>query len=188
MRNNAYKTPKKKEKVYYYDAILVVIFFLLTGIEMNLAFTHFYTNYILYSLLASVILSLVTLYIIAKLRITKNISVVPWLTIPFIYIIINIFLIPSFLHYHYCDKKYQCFNAQLERKYIFHKRNQISPIGIQFDINYTNDLPKELMFFRHISDIDPFDYEQLPNKGKKIHICGEVSKIGFSLDYVKAMR
>jgi len=36
--------------------------------------------------------------------------------------------------------------------------------------------------------IEKQQYFALPSRGKKIQICGEISKIGFSFDYVETAR
>jgi len=156
--------------------ILVIVPFVLTSL------TYFYANYILYSLIGFIVLLFLTLYWLPKLSIYKKFTIAIWVVIPLVYLATTIIFIPYFLHNHIIDKKYECYSAKLKRV------SDVGGIGsIYFDMDYSDNIPKEMMFI-HALDIDIFQYDNLPKKSEKIKICGEVSKIGFSLDYVEAVR
>lgn len=173
------KASKKQGSVYQnqYDLmaglILIIVPFVLTSL------TYFYANYIVYSLLGFVILLFLTFYWLPKLSIYQKFSIAIWIVIPLIYLATTIIFIPYFLHNYIIDKRYECYSAKLKRM------TDVGGIGrIYFDIDYTKDLPREMMFV-HAMDVDIYQYDNLPKKGTKIRICGEISKIGFSFDYIE---
>jgi len=185
--NNTYKKVDevpKRQRGNHYD-FLAGLLIIASAFGMKSSLVYFYANYILYSLLCVIVLLFLTFYWIPKLSIYKKLSIAVLLTMPFLYLVTTIWFIPKLIHYQYIDKQYQCFNAKLESKWFL--RSDI--VGsIRFDIDYTNDLPKEMMFINFLDGLDTYQYDNLPNKGEKIRICGEISKIGFSLESVEAVR
>jgi len=173
-RNNSYK-----------DLLLIFITIALISFEIHSPFKFFYSNYILYSLIIVVLLLFLMLYWLPKKFSSKYFS--GWYSsmIPITIIYISIWFIPRVLHYLIIPSKTQCIQSTLIDKLY----NDYGESGfIKFDAINAVPRIKNMMFIDSFYGLDKDQYNNLPKKGEKIRICGEISKIGFSFDTVEAVR
>jgi len=178
-------TRNLKFKKRLYDSLLILMGLVPLIFEPYSSFTYFYQNYIVYSFVFILLLLFLCLYWIPQKKFSIKFSNFYDLMIPLIIVTTTLWFIPKLLHYYLIDKKNQCIKTVLTNKsYNPHGKSGF----IKFDD--INAVPRieDMIFVNSISGIDEYQYDNLPKKGEKIRICGEVSKIGFSLDYVEAVR
>ena len=146
------------------------------------SYIYFYTNYILYSFGILFVLCLVICLIVFRSR--KSIESIDPMVICISVLIfvsmLSIWWIPKLFHYTLLDRTELCINAKLISKY------RLKSIrNIRFEINSTKtELPATLLKIDTLSNIDVIEYDKLPPIGSKIQICGQLSKVGFSYEYI----
>ena len=166
--------------------IVVVIFLLFIGINevFDFTFIFFYTNYIVYTFLGTIIVSIILLKI-PKILYKKRFTRWYYESTIILICILGIWTIPKMAHKVYFNKKNICFESQLISKRFM---NKIGNGVIKFKVLNTIKMPTSLLSFDAFYGVPEEQYNNLPKKGEKIRICGEISKIGFSFDTVEAVR
>ena len=150
---------------------------------MYSTFSYFYDFYILYSLGLAIVV-LIVFYFFIKLYNVRTFWA-KYLLIPFMIFSLSLWTIPKFIHHYIFSTETLCLNATLKYKDYIHRDDRVKII---FELDYSIQIPKQLQSFTQLDGVGGYEYNSLPKKGKKIKICGEVSKIGFSFDYVEAIK
>jgi|GEM_PF-1898313 len=133
-----------------FEIFLVLIAFVPFLYELvESSFSFFFHNYIFYSLSFMVVLIMIGFYL-ARIFHSRNFFTYFFL-IPLMSLTWSIWFIPKLIHYTYAAKTYLCVEANLTRKFYTHKDS----LGdIWFDINYTNDMPREFMYLDSLNAIE----------------------------------
>jgi len=173
-----------KNKLSTFEVTFALGAITIIGLYMpNNSFIYFYRHYLTYSLIG-IILGILILVMMSK-RFTQKFTVLYYFSIILITIFMSIWFIPKSLHYLKNDKNNVCVEAHLKYKgFVRYNNNGF----IKFTLLDDTKLPIDLIFLKKINGLSRYDYDNLPKKGEKIRICGEISKIGFSFDYVEAVR
>jgi len=177
---NSYATIQKESSIFdgflYIFAMMNIIFVIIS------VFEYFYSSYIFYSLFVLIILLLLLGYIYFY----KYISLLSFNSLVILVIVYSIWFIPEGFHKYIIQKNFICLEAQLKSKRFIRYNEHRGKI--KFTILNKFNMPKELLFFDTFYGVPKDQYDNLPLKGSKIKICGEISKIGFSFDYVETVR
>lgn len=174
----------RTKDVTLFDLVLVSVSLVPVGLELLSSFKYFYENYFIYSIAGSVILAMITFYYLPKYYEIK-LKELHYFLFSIFFAGLTFFFIPKFAHIFILNKNFQCISATLVGKSFLGSDQKGS---IKFDIIYEQNTPKEFIGYHSLRDIPKDEYEQLPSHGSKINICGDLSKICFSFDYIEAVK
>jgi len=176
-----YVYDEAKDGTLYDQLTPVVLILLITNLYFD-TFTYFYGLFYDSLTLFIILLLLWLILMQSSQRIKKSIS--KYLFVPSIILLLSFWTIPKIIHYYVIPKDMLCLQATLKSKRLI---KGLVSIDFTFEKYPTTMLPK-LQSLTTLHSIDGYQYNDLPRKGELIQICGEISKIGFSLDYVEAVR
>ncbi len=186
---NKYMQYRQNNEVHTYverhgsslDVFFALICFIPISMEMYSTFVYFYKFYILYSLIA--IMSIMSIfYILIK---DNLIYWTKYLFIPLMVFSLFLWTLPKLVHHYIVSTQMLCLNATLRYKDYISRDNRVK---IVFELENKIKISKQLQSFSKLDGIDGYQYNNLPKKNEKIRICGQISKIGFSFDYVEAVK
>ena len=173
---------KRQEKTQPYEYILIFLLMVSAWFLIVDSFVYFYSYYIWYSFALVVVGCFVFCNWLPKKK-KKVFSDFYYLLVPAILTIYIFWFAPKIIHFVSLPKNI-CFNAILTYKQYFYTQNQTGMIKFYLIEDANNKPPKELKTLNKLSAIPEKEYNNLPSTGKKIEICGTLSSIGFSFDYV----
>ena len=176
---------KRKKGVTLWDGVLVFVALVPARYALMSSFVYFFSNYYIYALGLIFCLGIVIYFLKKRYHLEWKAQRIIWIGV--LIGSMSFLLLPQWMHFYVLEKKQICIDAKLvqKRKYGRSKDNKRM---IKFDINYTADLPRQLLGFSKLKDIPDYQYDTLPPVGSPIRICGELSKVGFQYTSIKAVK
>jgi len=174
---------ENNKKVQLHEFILVVLLGFAAYFLIVDSFVYFYSHYIWYSFAIVAVGCFIFCNLLPKKK-KGALSDYYYLLVSAVLTIYTFWFTPKMIHFLSFPKNV-CFNAILTHKQYFYTQNQTGSIEFYFIKDINNKLPKNLVELNSLNAIPEKEYDKLPNLGKKIEICGTISNIGFSFDYIE---
>ena len=172
--NKELKERSKKPDMPIFIAVPIVVSMIIVILITNSSFVFFYKNYLILSLFSALIL-LTILFVLAR-----KYNKLSFVGISLILILFSTHLVPLAFHYMFGEKENVCFEATIGGRYFSYTSGNIGWINIR-DIDSDS---KNIRAISRMPGIPKYEYDQLPPAGSKIQICGQLSKVGFSYEYI----
>jgi len=142
---------------------------------------YFYSNYYYISLFGSILICIILCYFLTK---NTKLSLWYYISMTILILTLSLWVIPKIFHYTILSSKVVCIESTIVNKY-WHRYGDVGYVEFQF--NNTN-IPEKLLHFNRLSKISKYDYDIFPQKGSKIKICGDISKVGYTYTHIEAIK